>query len=188
MFDLEIVEAQDPQRTAQVAALLRDYKLWLSRRYVKDFDELSPYFDPREWASELADLQGHYGAPHGAIVLALVDGVPAGCVMLRGIGLDVCEMKRLFVRPAFQGMGIARAMIRRLAALAVLRGYKTLRLETGYRQREAQALYTAVGFKRIAPYYEVNGWLKDHLLFYEADPRCLAKLPATRPRCELAAA
>jgi ribosomal protein S18 acetylase RimI-like enzyme len=174
MFDLKIVEAETEPHADHVVALLRDYNLWLRRRYAADIDVIDGYFDEREWESELADLKGHYGAPFGAVLLALVDGVPAGCVMMRGIGEDVCEMKRMFVRPAFQGMHIASLLTERLAKLAVERGYKTMRLETGPLQKEAQALYRNMGFRRIAPYYEVSGWYKDNLLFFEGDTRRIA--------------
>ncbi len=174
MFDLQIVEAETPPHADHVVALLRDYVLWLRRRYVKQIDVIDAYFDEREWESELADLKGHYGAPFGGVLLALVDSVPAGCVMMRGIGEDVCEMKRLFVRPAFQGMNIARLLTQRLAKLAAERGYATMRLETGKLQTEAQALYRGMGFCRIAPYYEVSGWFKDNQLFFEGKTREIA--------------
>ena len=178
MFKLQIVEAEDPALTREVRALLRDYFLWLNRRYIAEMSILDAHYDVNERESELADLRGHYGAPHGGILLALVNGVAAGCVMFRGVGEDVCEMKRLFVRPAFQGKGVARALICKLAHLAAERGYETIRLETGSRQFEAQALYRDIGFQRIAPYHEVTGWIKDNMLFFEARARKVECYPA----------
>ena len=173
-FEFDIIEAETAAETDQVVALLRDYKLWLSRRYVNETLILEEHFDDNEWQSELADLKGHYGAPFGAILLARANGVAAGCVMLRGIGEDVGEVKRLFVRPAYHGLGIGRALLTRLASLALQRGYRTLRLETGARQTEAQNLYGSAGFHRIAPYYEVTGWFKDNMRFFEAPSQIVA--------------
>lgn len=180
MPDIAIVEAVGPEHLAQVAALLRDYLLWMRRRYAKHGQLIDNYFDHREWESELADLAGHYGAPDGAILLALVDGAAAGCVVLRGIGKDVSEMKRLFVRPAFQDLGVAHALVPRLAELALARGYKTMTLETGPCQHEAQALYRGFGFQPIAPYHAVTGWFKDRMLFFAAATRDVARHPARR--------
>jgi len=174
MSVISIIEAVDDSHFEHVSSLLRDYLLWMRRRYHRYADMVDAYFDAREWESELADLAGHYGAPHGAIVLALVDGVPAGCMMMRGIGDDVCEMKRTFVRPAFQGMGLARAMAKKLARLADARGYACMRLETGVLQTEAQHLYRSLGFAQIAPYTSVPQWFADNARFMEAKVDTLA--------------
>lgn len=181
MSVIRIIEAVDADHFAQVAGLLRDYLFWMRRRYVRHADMIDAYFDEREWESELSDLAGHYGPPHGAIVLATIDGIPAGCVMMRGIGEDVCEMKRLFVRPAFQGVGLARAMVRTLACRAAARGYGKMRLETGALQTEALTLYRSLGFKRIAPYHASPKWFEDNGRFMEA---AVARLTAGERACE----
>jgi GNAT superfamily N-acetyltransferase len=167
MQDISIIEAKTPEQIAQIAALLRDYLLWMHRRYSKYGPMLDAYFDKRQWESELNDLAGHYGAPFGGMVLAYVDGVPAGCVLMRGIGGDVAEMKRLFVRPAFQGLGLGRQMAEALIELACDRAYSCMRLETGALQMEAQGLYRSMGFEPIAPYYACPEWLARHSHFYE---------------------
>lgn len=192
MLDLQIVEAEEPGLTRQVVGLLRDYFLWLRRRYVAELHILDAHYDEGERTRELADLRGRYGTPHGAILLARVGGAAVGCVMMRGVGDGVCEMKRLFVRPAFHGLGIARALVCRLAILAGERGYVTIRLETGPRQFEAQALYRSIGFKEVAPYYEAAGWFKDNMLFFEATTRDIAcqrtRARERRPKAAAAAA
>jgi GNAT superfamily N-acetyltransferase len=181
MSVISIIEAADADHFAQVAGLLRDYRFWMRRRYVRHADMIDAYFDEREWESELADLRGHYGPPHGAIVLAHIDGIPAGCVMMRGIGEDVCEMKRLFVRPAFQGIGLARAMVGKLACRAAAGGYVKMRLETGALQTEALTLYRSLGFKGIAPYRACLKWFEDNGRFMEAP---VARLTAGGRACE----
>jgi ribosomal protein S18 acetylase RimI-like enzyme len=182
MSVISVVEAVQPDQLLQVAALLRDYLLWMRRRYRKHGDMLDLYFDEAEWESERADLAGHYGAPFGAIVLALVDGIPAGCVVIRGLAGDVCEMKRLFVRPAFQRMGIARAMVGKLARLARARGYARMRLETGALQTEALSLYASLGFERTAPYYACPDWFAVYGRFLEANVDAIVARTAPKLR------
>jgi ribosomal protein S18 acetylase RimI-like enzyme len=187
MSVISIIEAADADQLAQVAALLRDYLLWMRRRYRRHGDMIDAYFDQHEWQSELADLAGHYGAPFGAIVLAIVDGIPAGCVMTRGLEGDVCEMKHLFVRPAFRGLGLARAMLRKLARLADGRGYAHMRLETGVLQTEALALYRALGFKPVAPYHACPQWFIENGRFLETGlDALLSRMPA-KPRRDITA-
>ena len=170
MSKVSIIEAVEPAHIAAVAQLLRDYLLWMRRRYRNHHEMIDAYFEAREWESELADLKGHYGAPHGAIVLALVNGVPAGCVMLRGIGEVDSEMKRLFVRPAFRGLGLAKRMIAFLMQLSCDRGYRHMRLETGALLTEATALYQSLGFKRTAPYYGCSDLVETNGYFYDVSP------------------
>lgn len=182
MSDIEIVEATTPSQLRAVAALFRDYLLWMRRTYARTPSAIDEHFEENEWASELADLKGHYGAPYGAIMLALVDGVAAGCVVARGIGDDVCEMRRLFVRPAFRNLGLGRCLTKRLSQAALARGYKSMRLETGPLQPAAHQVYQSMGFKRIAPYYEIDGWFKDHMLFFEGAAQDIASHPCPEPK------
>jgi ribosomal protein S18 acetylase RimI-like enzyme len=87
--------------------------------------------------------------------------------MIRGLEGDACEMKRLFVRPAFRGLGLARAMTRKLARLADSRGYAHMRLESGVPQTEALALYRSLGFRPVDPYHACPQWLVDNSRFLE---------------------
>lgn len=170
MTKISIIEATSENEVAAVEQLLRDYLLWMRRRYRNQLEMIDAYFDPREWESELADLRGHYGAPHGGIILALVDGVPAGCVLLRGIGEKDSEMKRLFVRPAFRGFGLAKSMIASVMQLSCKLGYTHMRLETGALLTEAQALYQSLGFKRAGRYSASATPLGANGLFYDVHP------------------
>jgi putative acetyltransferase len=101
---------------------------------------------------ELAELPGAYAPPRGRLLLALVGGLPAGCVALRPQGADACEMKRLYVRPAQRGSGLGRALVERVVGEARSAGYRCMRLDTVPAMQEAQALYRALGFRDIAAY------------------------------------
>jgi ribosomal protein S18 acetylase RimI-like enzyme len=101
---------------------------------------------------ELAGLPGKYAPPEGALILALVDGKPAGCVALRLIDAELCEMKRLYLRDAFRGLGLGRALVMRIIEEARTRGYHAMRLDTLSSMVAAQRLYASFGFSYIEPY------------------------------------
>ena len=107
--------------------------------------------------AELAGLPGDYAPPAGALLLAYVDGALAGCGALRSLTdvdyANACEMKRLFVRPAFRGHGLGRLLTQRLMDCARTAGYSVLLLDTLDDMEAARGLYTTLGFEEIPPYY-----------------------------------
>ncbi len=103
---------------------------------------------------ELAGLPGRYATPEGGIWLAWQDGMSAGCVALRPLEDGCCEMKRLYVRPAYAGQGLGRALAEAAVAGARQRGYQAIRLDTLESMTAANALYKKLGFRQIAPYCE----------------------------------
>lgn len=106
---------------------------------------------------ELATLPGDYAEPGGALLVALVDGQPAGCGALRALPdvdyPNACEMKRLFVRRAFRRFGLGRLLTQQLMDLATRAGYSTLLLDTLDDMEAARGLYTSLGFEEVPPYY-----------------------------------
>jgi ribosomal protein S18 acetylase RimI-like enzyme len=107
--------------------------------------------------AELASLPGGYAAPRGALLLALVEGAPAGCCALRPLDTvdypNACEMKRLYVRKAFRGFGLGRQLAEAMLDGARRAGYACVLLDTLDDMEAARALYGELGFKEIAPYY-----------------------------------
>ena len=143
---IEIVDADSPARLALARVLVREYAAGLGVDLC--FQDLD---------AELAGLPGAYAAPAGALLLAFVDGQPAGCGALRslpGVAYEAaCEMKRVFVRPAHRGRGLGRLLAQRLIGRARQAGYRTMLLDTLHELEAARAMYATLGFEDIPPYY-----------------------------------
>lgn len=102
---------------------------------------------------ELAGLPGDYAPPNGRLLLAEYEGELAGCVALHRLEPEICEMKRLYLRPQFRGKGLGRALAEAVIAEARSIGYKRMRLDTVEPvMKSAVALYRLLGFREIAPY------------------------------------
>lgn len=102
---------------------------------------------------ELNNLPGDYAPPDGRLLIAVDDDELAGCIALRKLAPGVCEMKRLFVRPAHRAKGLGRVLVNAIMDEARKLGYTTMRLDTlPGRMDKAIALYRSIGFVEIAPY------------------------------------
>ncbi len=142
--DFEILQAESPEQITAVRGLFLEYATSLN---------FSLCFQSFE--KELAELPGDYAAPGGRLLLAAQGSQLAGCVALHKLEPEICEMKRLYVRPQFRGKGLGRVLAERVVADAREIGYKRLRLDTVEPvMRDAVALYRKLGFKEIAPYRE----------------------------------
>lgn len=107
--------------------------------------------------AELAELPGDYAAPRGALLMAAIDEEPAGCCALRPLDTvdypNACEMKRLYVRPAFRRHGVGRQLAEAILDCARVAGYACVLLDTLNDMESARALYQDLGFEEIEPYY-----------------------------------
>ena len=142
-MDLRISEARWPDDRAVVEALFREYVASLAEDI--SFQNVD---------DELAGLPGKYDRPAGVVLIARDGADAAGAVAYRMVEPGVCEMKRLYVRPAFRGTGLGRELANELIADARLRGYRTMLLDTLASMDAARALYRDLGVVPVAPYYD----------------------------------
>ena len=143
MNTIEIVEATTPDDIDHCRRLFRAYTDWLNVDL--GFQALQ---------AELAGLPGAYAPPRGRLLLAKADGEVAGCVGLRPLADNFCEMKRLWVEPGFSGHGIGRRLAEAIVDLGRDLGYRAMRLDTmPERLKAAGHLYDTLGFKEIQDYY-----------------------------------
>jgi len=106
----------------------------------------------QDFDKELAGLPGDYAPPSGRLFLTYADDALAGCVALHPMGEGICEMKRMYVRPAFRGLGLGRKMAEKCIEEARAIGYRSMRLDTIATMTEAIVLYRSLGFSEITPY------------------------------------
>jgi GNAT superfamily N-acetyltransferase len=141
---VKFIQASSADEIDQARQLFREYEAWLN---------LDLCF--QNFEKELAELPGAYAAPSGRLLLALENDELVGCVALRKLNDDACEMKRLFLRPQFHGRGLGRTLAERIIDEARDIGYQRMRLDTLSEQMgNAIALYRVLGFREIAPYYQ----------------------------------
>lgn len=139
---MKIIQAQTENHIREARILFREYETALGVDLCfQSFEE------------ELANLPGKYAPPDGLLMLAADDSDVAGCAAMRKIGEHVCEIKRLFVRPQYRGMGIGRMLAQEIICRARHAGYHVMYLDTLAILERAIALYRSLGFQETEPYY-----------------------------------
>jgi len=139
---MQIRPAHTTNDIEEVRALFREYEAFLNIDLCfQGFEE------------ELAGLPGKYARPAGELLIGCSGEQVLGCVALRRLDEQTCEMKRLFVRPAGRGSGLGRKLAERIVATAQELGYSRMRLDTFERLTEAMRIYESLGFRRTNPYY-----------------------------------
>lgn len=142
---MEIVAAHEESALGAVRELFLEYTAGLG--FSVDF---------QNFEAELAELPGAYAPPKGLLLLALHNGEPAGCVGVRplpALGSGYCEMKRLYVRPAYRGFSLGRLLARQALERSESAGYTAICLDTLRSMTAANALYDSMGFEERSPYY-----------------------------------
>ncbi len=140
---IKIFQAETSEQIKEIQKLFREYEKWLGLDICfQGFEE------------ELANLPGKYAKPNGRLFIASVDGKIAGCIALRKLEENICEMKRLYLRDDFRGSGLGNKLIEKLIEEARLIGYQKMRLDTlPGKMNKAVRLYESHGFRQIPAYY-----------------------------------
>lgn len=128
----------------EIRFLFREYESWLGLDLCfQDFER------------EIRELPGQYSSPGGLLMLAKFNNEPAGCAAFRQLSKTICEMKRLYVKPAYQGKGLGRSLAAAVIEGARTAGYTAMRLDTyAPKMPNALRLYRSFGFNTIDKYYE----------------------------------
>jgi putative acetyltransferase len=135
-----------------IHATTKDHCQAARELFIQYADSLGFDLEFQGFSRELAELPGDYKSPSGCILLAASAEGYNGCVALRPLQNNICEMKRLFVLPQYQGRGIGRALADSVIGAARHIGYKKMRLDTVESMQAAQKLYNSLGFKMIGAY------------------------------------
>jgi GNAT superfamily N-acetyltransferase len=147
-----------------IAPVSDAHSLAAARSLIREHVESASAPDAAAVTAMVAALPAPFVPPHGGIWLAWEESNAVGCIALQPLAADIGEIKRMYVRPASRGRGVARALVERAIEEARLAGYQRLRLGTLTTMHAAQNLYTAAGFRPIAPYRAVEF---GDTLFYE---------------------
>ena len=149
MSKVSIIEITSSDSIESVRSLFREYQ----KAFLNE-SAFQHYLSFQNFEAELDSLPGSYSPPQGSLLLATYAGVPVGCVALKRLGDDTCEMKRLYVRGEYRGMKLGRSLVEAIIRKARALGYRRMRLDTLPSMGRAQALYRSFGFREISPYCE----------------------------------
>ena len=134
----------------EVRALFQEYTDML----IQGDPSFRDYLALQNYETELAHLEEKYGLPHGRLYLAYWNGALAGCIGLRKMDGATCEMKRLYVRPAFRGKHIGERLVEKIIGEAKAIGYQAMLLDTLPFLDSALRLYRGFGFYEVSRYYD----------------------------------
>lgn len=174
---IDIVSAQTGSALAHVITLSQEYVNWMVaelQAHYPDVD-LAEFTAKHDYDDVRHKFPGEHVPPDGGLLLAQRGTDVCGCVAVGRLTDSVAEMRTLFVRPAFRGLGVGKKLA--VASLEAARalGYRHVRLDTLAFMESALGLYHALGFVEIAPYRVVSSPLQRYIRFLELDLAALSQ-------------
>lgn len=160
---ITISQAETEEQIAAVKDLIREYTTWAFT--LGSETDQAPTFQGLE--AELSTLPGVYAPPRGRLLLAVRDGVPAGCIAMKPHSDTTCELKRLYVRPTMRGLTLGRLLVERLLDEAKKAGYSRIELDSHMTMKNAHAIYEAAGFQRVSAPDDFPEAMKALVVFME---------------------
>ena len=157
---LELIEAYSHKE--EVKVLFTEYTNML----IKCDNDFKEYLNKQNYDNELEHLESKYGKPYGRLYLAFCDNELAGCIGLRKLDNENCEMKRLYVKPEFRGKNIGHILVEKIVEDARNIGYTHILLDTFPFLETAIKLYKKLGFYEIESY---NNSPMDNLIYLKFD-------------------
>ncbi len=166
---IEIMPAQSGDAFEQFIGLSLEYVTWMNAEIRVQY----PQLDLATFAAEHSydDIRRKYPGdsipPDGCLLIARKDGVACGCIALGRLEATICEVRTLYVRPEYRGMGIAKKLVEADLNQARSFGYHAARLNTLGFMESAQGLYRSLGFYDIPPYGHGSPSLRQYVRFLE---------------------
>jgi ribosomal protein S18 acetylase RimI-like enzyme len=165
---LQIQPAVSEAHFRDVRGLLAEHIAWDTQQTTLlgfDKQEILDFY----YASGEVEVPGAQAPPDGCLLLATYSGHAAGCVAFHRMTPDACEMKWMYVRPAYRSKRVGRQLTQALLTAARTAGYSRMRLETTTFMDKAIAMYSSLGFERCQPYYVIPEAFRPVTLFMELD-------------------
>lgn len=163
-----IAPAISAEDIAAVQQLCWDYRSHLASVSPVEAKLTETFYPIPKYNALMATLETEHSRPQGIMLLAKLNGAPAGCAMSHALDPLSSEIKRLFVAPCARGHGIARKLVEGLMEQAHNDGFTRVLLDTSLNLGPARALYASMGFSERGPYQDIPAEALPHLVFFEA--------------------
>jgi putative acetyltransferase len=169
---MDVRDAESGEELDEARRLFVEFVGWHHQRQEQNAGLVAAYFDQAAWQAELDTLPGAYAATEGGALLVAWDhGSALGCVALRPLDDESCEMKRMYVEDAGRGRGVGRALGEAIVQRARDLDYSAICLDTSVEQHEAIGLYRSLGFEECEPYHELPEAMRGWLTFFRKELR-----------------
>ena len=149
---MKVQPVRSPDEVADAASLMRGLVEANKALYSDDLATIEAYYRGSWFFDDEPEVPLTYQPPHGDVLVAYLDGKPAGTVAIYRMDSNCCELKSMFVEPECRKNGVAAALCDAVIELAKAQGYRTVRLTTGVRQTAARRLYERLGFRIVTPW------------------------------------